>query len=265
MPINRERVQKFLYEVDSEITPSICADAGRLNGYKKLLDIYRAACTAWHNRSVEDIQGITAAVNEMCIARLILKDNQVGNAFYEPHLKGTNKTIDFLVNLVGREARIFYDVKTVQPTKQDAWDRYTNFQKEGWLTRLIQNWSWNKRQWKEKLLMNSLRPGRSFLITRWSLKRRYGRFRKTLRITFGLSFVGTAFSGDPTTWKTSQTSIFQGIAGQMILWVRCKPTIWLRTKSSLTASFTSSATFRKRLQVKENAFPRFPWGGSHCS
>ncbi len=134
MPINRERVQKFLYEVDSEITPSICADAGRLNGYKKLLDIYRAACTAWHNRSVEDIQGITAAVNEMCIARLILKDNQVGNAFYEPHLKGTNKTIDFLVNLVGREARIFYDVKTVQPTKQDAWDRYTNFQKEGWLT-----------------------------------------------------------------------------------------------------------------------------------
>ena len=118
--IDCELVQKFLREVDSQIVPSISDGAARLQGHQKLLSKYQAACTAWNDRKVQHVQDITSVVNELCIARLILTDKKVTSAFYEPQLEGTAKTIDFLVCLIGIEARIFYDVKTVQPEERDA-------------------------------------------------------------------------------------------------------------------------------------------------
>lgn len=134
MPINREFVDKFLTEVDAQIVSTITAGAPKLQGHQKLLAKYHAACAAWHSESVNHVQGITATVNELCVAKLILDDKKVTSASYEPQLEGTAKTIDFLVCLVGTEARIFYDVKTVQPEKGDAWNRYENMKSKGWFT-----------------------------------------------------------------------------------------------------------------------------------
>ena len=134
MPIDCELVQKFLREVDSQIVPSISDGAARLQGHQKLLSKYQAACTAWNDRKVQHVQDITSVVNELCIARLILTDKKVTSASYEPRLEGTAKTIDFLVCLVETEARIFYDVKTVQPEERDAWDRYERAKSKGWFT-----------------------------------------------------------------------------------------------------------------------------------
>ena len=132
MPIDRELVEGFLSKVEAEIIPAITASAPRLQGHQKLLDKYQAARTYWKDETVEHIQGITAAVNQLCIARRILEDKKVTSASYEPQLDGTAKTIDFLVCLVGSESRIFYDVKTVQPEERDAWDRYKRMKSKGW-------------------------------------------------------------------------------------------------------------------------------------
>lgn len=134
MPIDRGLVEGFLSKVDAEIVPAITAGASRLQGYQKLLAKYQAARTDWNDRKVEHVQDITPVVNELCIARLILDDNRVRSASYEPQLEGTAKTIDFLVCLVGTEARIFYDVKTVQPEERDAWDRYQRFRENSRFT-----------------------------------------------------------------------------------------------------------------------------------
>lgn len=134
MPIDRELVEGFLSKVDAEIIPAITAGAPRLQGHQKLLDKYQAARTYWKDETVEHIQGITAAVNELCIARRILEDKKVTSASYEPQLDGTAKTIDFLVCLVGTKARIFYDVKTVQPEERDKWDRYERMKSKGLFT-----------------------------------------------------------------------------------------------------------------------------------
>lgn len=134
MPIDRELVKKFLREVESEILPSISAGATRLQGHQKLLANYQAACRAWHNRNVDHVQGITTAVNELCIARRILDDKKVESASYEPQLEGTGKTIDFLVCLVGNDVRIFYDVKTIHPEGLDKWDSYERAKDSGWFT-----------------------------------------------------------------------------------------------------------------------------------
>ena len=74
MPIDRELVEGFLSKVDAEIIPAITAGAPRLQGHQKLLANYQAACTNWKYGTVEHIQGITAAVNELCIARRILEE-----------------------------------------------------------------------------------------------------------------------------------------------------------------------------------------------
>jgi hypothetical protein len=134
MSIDCELVEKFLREVESEILPSISAGATRLQGHQKLLANYHAARVAWQSGSVDHVQGITAAVNELCIARRILDDNKVESASYEPQLKSTRKTIDFLVYLVGSDARIFYDVKTIQPEGLDKWDSYKRAKDSGWFT-----------------------------------------------------------------------------------------------------------------------------------
>ena len=73
-------------------------------------------------------------VNELCIARLILDDNKVESASYEPQLERTAQTIDFLVCLVGSDTRIFYDVKTIQPEGRDKWDSYEKAKNSGWFT-----------------------------------------------------------------------------------------------------------------------------------
>lgn len=134
MPIDRELVKGFLAKVDAQIAPAITAGAPRLHGHQKLLAKYQAARTDWNDGKVEHIREITAAVNELCIARLILDDKRVISASYEPQLESTAKTIDFLVCLVGTEACIFYDVKTVQPEARDAWDRYERAKSKGWFT-----------------------------------------------------------------------------------------------------------------------------------
>jgi len=134
MPIDRELVEGFLSKVDAQIVPAITAGAPRFQEHQKLLAKYQAARTDWNERKVEHIREITAAVNELCIARLILDDNKVISASYEPQLEGTARTIDFLVCLVGTEARIFYDMKTVQPEERDAWDRYERAKSMSWFT-----------------------------------------------------------------------------------------------------------------------------------
>lgn len=132
MPIDREKVQQFLLQVDAEIVPVLGAGATKLLGCQKLVANYQAACTAWHSGSVGHIQDITTWVNELCIARRILASNKIRSAHYEPPLEGMEKTIDFLV--VRNEAGIFYDVKTVQPSIKDTWDRYERFKKKSRFT-----------------------------------------------------------------------------------------------------------------------------------
>jgi len=134
MPIDRELVQKFLLEVGTQIIPAISAGAAKLDGRQKLIAKYQAACSAWVSRNVDHVQDITTWVNELCIARLILGDSKVRSASYEPPLEDTKKTIDFLVCLVGTQANIFYDVKTIQPELRDAWGRYKEFEERGRFT-----------------------------------------------------------------------------------------------------------------------------------
>lgn len=134
MPIDRELVEGFLSKVDAQIVPAIIAGAPQLQGHQKLLAKYQAARTDWNDRKVEHIREITAAVNELCIARLILDDKKVTSASYEPQLEGTGQSIDFLVCPARSDGRIFFDVKTVQPEERDAWDRYERAKNSAWFT-----------------------------------------------------------------------------------------------------------------------------------
>lgn len=134
MPIDRESVQKFLLEVDAEIVSAVGASAAKLHGFQKLISKYHAERDAWLNGRVVHIRGITSFVNEMAFAKLILDDPKVREAHYEKGLEGTGKTMDFLAVLVKNEARIFYDVKTIQPESLDAWNKYKKFEESGWFT-----------------------------------------------------------------------------------------------------------------------------------
>lgn len=73
-------------------------------------------------------------MNEMTFAKWILDNSKVSEVYYESELDGTDKTIDFLVALIGGDAHIYYDLKTIQPTINDDWDKYEKFKKESWLT-----------------------------------------------------------------------------------------------------------------------------------
>lgn len=134
MPIDRELVNQFLLEVDAQIIPTLSAGATKLDGCQRLIAKYHPERDAWLNESVEHIRGITAFVNEMCFAMQILGDQKISKAFYERPLEGTGQTIDFLVTVDGSEARIFYDVKTIQPESLDAWNKHKKFKDSGRFT-----------------------------------------------------------------------------------------------------------------------------------
>ncbi|MDA0999710.1 MAG: hypothetical protein O2807_04210 [bacterium] len=122
--VDPARVNSFLKTVDSELVPQIEASGDRLTRNNRLLNKYRSERDAWHNRRVSHVRGITEAVNELCFADLILKDKKVEAAEYEPPIRGTNRTIDFLVLPAGSDGRIYYDIKTVHPEEEDGWERY---------------------------------------------------------------------------------------------------------------------------------------------
>lgn len=134
MPIDRELVSTFLADVERNLLPSIRAGSAKLHGCQKLVDSFGKQCEAWRREDVDHIRDITSFVNEMVFAKLILDDSKVSEARYESGLDGTDKTIDFWVALDGSEARFYYDVKTVQPTINDAWDRYEKFKGKSWFT-----------------------------------------------------------------------------------------------------------------------------------
>lgn len=134
MPIDRELVERFLSEVDAEMVPVIEAGANRLQGHRKLLGRYRFECAAWRSEKVDHVRGIMEVVNELCVARLILEDQDVISADYEPEIDGMDRTIDFLVRPATTDARIFYDVKTIHPQERDAWERYQKAKDERWFT-----------------------------------------------------------------------------------------------------------------------------------
>lgn len=135
MTIDRELVDRFLGQADAEIIPAINAPADRLTGHRRLIDKYNSECAAWHSELVNHVRGITEAVNELCIAKLILEDPTVRAAEYERQLEGTNKSVDCVVYLANSDAQIFYDVKTIQPEERDAWERYERARARGWFTR----------------------------------------------------------------------------------------------------------------------------------
>jgi hypothetical protein len=134
MPIDRELVSTFLADVERNLLPSMCAGSAKLHGCQKLVDSFRRQCEAWRREDVDHIRDITSFVNEMVFAKLILDDSEVSEAYYESELDGTDKTIDFLVALVGSEAHIYCDLKTIQPTINDDWEKYEKFKSESRLT-----------------------------------------------------------------------------------------------------------------------------------
>lgn len=134
MPIDRELVETLLQEIDTELVPFIRANAERLEGNGKIISNYQRGCVAWRRGQMQHVRGLTEAINELCVARLILEDETVRAASYEPQMEGTDQTIDFLVYLVEGDGRIYYDVKTVQPEERDAWERYQRFVERGLLT-----------------------------------------------------------------------------------------------------------------------------------
>lgn len=134
MPIDHELVSTFLDDVESNLLPSIHAGSAKLHSCQKLVDSFGKQCAAWRCGAVNHIRDITSFVNEMVFAKLILDGSEVSEAYYESELDGTDKTIDFLVTLVGSEARIYCDLKTIQPTINDDWGKYEKFKNESWLT-----------------------------------------------------------------------------------------------------------------------------------
>jgi hypothetical protein len=134
MPIDREEVNKFLEDIKRNLLPSIRAGSEKFHGYQKLIAKFEKECAAWRDGKVDHIRDITSFTNEMIFAKLILDDSEVSETYYESELDGTDKTIDFLVALVGSEAHIYYDLKTIQPTINDAWEKYERFKNESWLT-----------------------------------------------------------------------------------------------------------------------------------
>jgi hypothetical protein len=134
MPIDRDLVDKFLLDVDRSLLPYIRAGSAKLYGYQKLIAKFEEERAAWCDGKVDHIREITSFVNEMVFAKLMLDDSNVSEARYESGLDGTDKTIDFVVTLVGSEAHIHFDLKTVQPTINDAWDRYEKFTSKSWFT-----------------------------------------------------------------------------------------------------------------------------------
>jgi len=135
--IDRNLVETFLTAVDSKLVPQIEARRDRLMQNAKLLNKYRSECGAWRSRRVPHVRGITEVVNELCFADLILKDEKVRTAEYEPPIGNTKKTIDFLVVLENSGVpctRIYYDVKTIQPEERNSWERYERTKVKGLFT-----------------------------------------------------------------------------------------------------------------------------------
>lgn len=145
MPIDKEAVERLIASVREDTMSHLRANADRFTNCDRLIERFTSAAAAWRANPSDNIRPITECVNELCIARKFLESDECTRVSYEPPLKGTDKTIDFLVETTDGRC-IFFDVKTVHPEDKDAWERFERISERGLLSdntelRLDENWS----------------------------------------------------------------------------------------------------------------------------
>lgn len=144
MPIDTAAVKRFLAAVSDETVDFLRSNAERLSNCDSLIKRYTLATATWQANPSDNIRSITECVNELCIARKFLENKECARVLYEPPLEGTDKTIDYVVDLTdGR--RILFDVKTIHPEAKDAWQRYKSITDRGLLsdnTELVLDENW---------------------------------------------------------------------------------------------------------------------------
>lgn len=132
MPVDRGAVENLIAAAYDDTASFLRANTERLTNCDRLIGRFTSATAAWRAAPSDNICAITECVNELCIAREFLESEECGRVFYEPPLEGTEKTIDYFVEMTdGR--RVLFDVKTVHPETKDAWERFKSITDRGLL------------------------------------------------------------------------------------------------------------------------------------
>jgi len=121
-------LQAYEEEVVSTFEPALSED-GRLDQPHTLIDRFREAVRAMLKTGPSSFGSVQGAHNELCIARVLLQ-YRFSEIHYEPPLEGTEKTIDFRAS---GDATVFIDVKTIRPDAKDAWDKFQEAVRKGFL------------------------------------------------------------------------------------------------------------------------------------
>lgn len=160
---------------------------------RKLLDRYRSECAAWENESVDHIRGVTEAINEMCVAQIIVNDRaNCQYLAYEPPIAATEQTIDFLVTLP-TDRQVYFDVKSIQPSPTNSWERYERVRAGGLFTENTEL-ILNENQLGGEIAHDYFATRQRFLEYTLEFEQKIENITNREALSFGLVFCGNGYN-----------------------------------------------------------------------
>jgi len=139
----KQRITDFLLEVDCKLCTPLRNEQRRFPNVECLLERFRHIRNIIDRQLQQDNQAlINQAIeitNELCVAKWILNpERECNNLIYEPPVQensGTGKvrkTIDFCASMKSGQT-VYFDVKTIQPDKVNAWAKFEKIKERGLL------------------------------------------------------------------------------------------------------------------------------------
>lgn len=106
------------------------AAGARLTGSSRLLSRFADAMSAVRIHGRDKFSGVDEAHNELCIASALLSGQRTvfSSIAYEPPLRGTNETIDFVCQPEAG-GTLYVDAKTIHPRLTDRWEHLEEVQR----------------------------------------------------------------------------------------------------------------------------------------
>jgi hypothetical protein len=245
IPINdADMAMLCAYEADvvARCSPVFAANVHRFTGAARLMARFEDAMTAVYRYGRGQFHAAHEAHNELCASIALLDEPAVAAVAYEPPLRGTNQTIDFVVT-DGSGSSAYVDVKTIRPKRTDKWQQFERVQDSGKLadnTEVVLH-----RHWLGGELWHDMYASRGRMLE-YTLE-----FEAKLRAA-GLSAAHTTlmFCGEGGTWYNDELQEFaefyrngEHVAGDAL----GKMEAWVVRQQSLVfdRSITAFASMRR--------------------
>jgi len=120
-------IEAHVTAIEEAYREIITGPNARIEGGSRLWAQFQDAVAAWRSMpSPKRVLGIIERVNELMVAKILIKDNSIVKLEYEPMQLGSQGRIDFRLGLdIGKTGHA--EVKTVQPQTDDSdgnWEKY---------------------------------------------------------------------------------------------------------------------------------------------